>query len=100
MQRTATGSRAMAQPTRVLILVSVATFVASLDLFIVNIAFPDIRGDFPGTSDAGLSWVLSAYAIVFAALLVPIGRIADRVGHKRVFLAGLAVFVIASALCA
>src|SRR3954471_23690801 len=101
MQRTPRSSdRAMAQPTRVLILVSVATFVASLDLFIVNIAFPDIRADFPGTSDAGLSWVLSAYAIVFAALLVPIGRIADRVGHKRVFLGGLAVFVAASALCA
>src|SRR3954452_17360345 len=101
MQRTPrSGSGAPAQATRVLILVSVATFVASLDLFIVNIAFPDIRADFVGTTDAGLSWGLSAYAIVFAALLVPAGRIADRVGHKRVFLAGMATFVAASALCA
>ena len=52
---------------RVLVIVSVATFVASLDLFIVNIAFPSIKHDFAGSSDATLSWVLSAYAIVMAA---------------------------------
>ena len=60
---------------RVLVIVSVATFVASLDLFIVNIAFPSIQRDFAGTSDATLSWVLSGYAIVTAALLVPAGRL-------------------------
>src|SRR5215218_8942803 len=54
---------------QVLTLVSVATFVASLDLFIVNIAFPDIRADLGGASVGALSWVLNAYAIVFAALL-------------------------------
>ena len=74
---------------QVLTLVSVATFVASLDLFIVNIAFPDIRADFGGASVGALSWVLNAYAIVFAALLVPAGRLADRAGRKRGFLAGL-----------
>jgi EmrB/QacA subfamily drug resistance transporter len=75
-------------------------FMSSLDLFIVNIAFPDLQRDFAGTSLAGLSWVLSAYAIVFAALLVPAGRIADRVGRRRAFLGGLAAFTLASALCA
>ncbi|MDQ2944131.1 MAG: DHA2 family efflux MFS transporter permease subunit, partial [Candidatus Dormibacteraeota bacterium] len=85
---------------RVLVIVSVATFVASLDLFIVNIAFPSIQRDFVGTSDATLSWVLSAYAIVMAALLVPAGRIADLLGRKRLFLGGLVTFVAASALCA
>jgi EmrB/QacA subfamily drug resistance transporter len=90
----------MAHRYRVLILVSVATFVASLDLFIVNIAFPGIQRDFGGTGDATLSWVLNAYAIVSAALLVPFGRIADLVGRKRVFLTGMVVFVAASALCA
>ncbi len=85
---------------RVLVIVSVATFVASLDLFIVNIAFPSIQRDFAGTSDATLSWVLSGYAIVTAALLVPAGRIADLLGRKRLFVAGLVTFVFASALCA
>src|SRR5258708_17472876 len=85
---------------RVLVIVSVATFVASLDLFIVNIAFPSIKHDFAGTSDATLSWVLSAYAIVMAALLVPAGRLADLLGRKRLFLAGLVTFIAASALCA
>ena len=84
---------------RVLTLVSVATFVASLDLFIVNIAFPDIRADFGGASVGELSWVLNAYAIVFAALLVPAGRLADRAGRRRGFLGGLVLFVLGSALC-
>jgi EmrB/QacA subfamily drug resistance transporter len=85
---------------RVLVIVSVATFVASLDLFIVNIAFPSIKVEFAGTSDATLSWVLSAYAIVMAALLVPAGRLADLLGRKRLFMGGLITFVGASALCA
>jgi len=85
---------------RVLVIVSVATLVASLDLFIVNIAFPSIKHEFAGTSDATLSWVLSAYAIVMAALLVPAGRLADLLGRKRLFMGGLVTFVGASALCA
>src|ERR687897_1674736 len=85
---------------QVLTLVSVATFVASLDLFIVNIAFPDIRADLGGASVGALSWVLNGYTIVFAALLVPAGRLADRTSLKRSFLAGVAVFTLGSALCA
>lgn len=85
---------------KVFAVVSLGVFASSLDLFIVNIAFPDIQRDFTGTSLAGMSWILNAYAIVFAALLVPAGRIADRVGRKRVFLAGLGLFTAASALCA
>ena len=85
---------------RGLVIVSVAALVASLDLFIVNIAFPSIKHDFSGTSDATLSWVLSAYAIVMAALLVPAGRLADLLGRKRLFMGGLITFVGASALCA
>src|SRR3954468_5525363 len=90
----------MAHKWRVLIVVSAAVFMASLDLFIVNIAFPAIERDFGGTSLASLSWILNAYAIVFAALLVPAGRTADRLGRKRSFIAGLALFTLASALCA
>src|SRR4051812_46038876 len=90
----------MARRWQVLIVVSVAVFMASLDLFIVNIAFPTIARDFAGTSLASLSWILNAYAIVFAALLVPAGRWADAFGRKRVFLTGLGVFVAASVACA
>jgi EmrB/QacA subfamily drug resistance transporter len=90
----------MNRRARVAAIVSVGVFVASLDLFIVNIAFPDIQRDFTGTSLASLSWVLNAYAIVFAALLVPAGRWADRTGRKRAFLGGLALFTLASAACA
>jgi len=90
----------MKQPARVLLVVSVATFMASLDLFIVNIAFPDIQRSFGGESDAALSWVLNAYAIVFAALLVPAGRLADLIGRRRTFIGGMFLFTLASALCA
>ncbi|MDX6657827.1 MAG: hypothetical protein QOH62_2620 [Solirubrobacteraceae bacterium] len=90
----------MKQRTKVAAIVSVGVFVASLDLFIVNIAFPDIQRDFHGTSLAGLSWILNAYAIVFAALLIPAGRWADRAGRKRAFLIGMGVFTLSSALCA
>src|SRR3954465_13419810 len=90
----------MSHRARVTAIVSVGVFVASLDLFIVNIAFPDIQRDFDGTSLAGLSWILNAYAIVFAALLVPAGRWADRAGLKRGFLGGLALFTLASVIAA
>jgi len=81
-------------------IVCVGVFMASLDLFIVNIAFPAIAEHFGGSSLSSLSWILSAYAIVFAALLVPAGRWADSFGRKRVFLLGLGIFVLASVACA
>jgi NTE family protein len=76
------------------------TFLAYLDVTIVNIAFPDIRGDFEGSGLGALSWVVNAYALAFAALLVVLGRAADRLGRRRVYLAGVALFVVASAACA
>lgn len=84
---------------KVLAVVSIALFMANLDLFIVNIAFPDIAKDFHGSDEASLSWVLNAYTIVFAALLVPAGRLADRYGRKLGFVAGGMVFLVGSALC-
>src|SRR3954471_19834400 len=84
----------------VLAIASLAAFMASLDVFIVNVAFDQIGADFSGATLAQLSWVLSGYAIVYAALLVPAGRIADRYGRKGGFLIGLAVFTAASAACA
>jgi EmrB/QacA subfamily drug resistance transporter len=90
----------MQRKWRVSLIVCVGVFMSSLDLFIVNIAFPAIARHFGGASLASLSWVLSGYAIVFAALLVPAGRWADAFGRKRAFLLGLSTFVVASAACA
>lgn len=84
----------------ILAIVAAAVFLASLDMFIVNIAFPAIQTEFSGSSIESLSWVLNAYMIVFAALLMPLGRLADRIGRKRVFILGLAVFCISSLACA
>lgn len=88
------------RPGVVLVIASLASFMASLDVFIVNVAFDQIGADFPGATLSQLSWVLSGYAIVYAALLVPAGRIADRYGRKGGFLVGLAVFTAASVACA
>ncbi len=88
------------RPTLTALIVLTGVFLSSLDLFIVNIAFPSISATFHGESLSSLSWVLSAYTIVFAAALVPAGRWADRAGRKRAFLLGLAIFTTASALCA
>jgi EmrB/QacA subfamily drug resistance transporter len=85
---------------KVLLVTAVAVFMSFLDITIVNIAFPAIAKDFADASRAGLSWILSAYNIVFAALLVPAGRFADLVGRRRVFYVGISIFLIASVLCA
>ena len=85
---------------KVTIVVLVGVFMGSLDLFIVNIAFPAIERSYHGSDLTSLSWILNAYTIVFAALLVPAGRWADRLGRRRGFLGGLTIFVLASAACA
>ena len=78
---------------------ALAVFMSSLDLFIVNLAFPYIGKEYAGTSLGSLSWVLNAYTIVFAAILVPAGRWADRIGRRRVFSLGLIGFTVGSLLC-
>jgi EmrB/QacA subfamily drug resistance transporter len=84
----------------VLVIVCAGVVMASLDLFIVNVALPQIGRDFHTRDLSGLSWVLNAYAIVYAALLVLFGRLADRYRRDRGFLLGVAVFVVGSAACA
>jgi EmrB/QacA subfamily drug resistance transporter len=74
-------------------------FMVALDLSIVNVAFPSIERSFPSVSTATLSWVLSGYSVVFGALLLGAGRIADRSGRRRSFQRGLAVFTLGSAVC-
>jgi EmrB/QacA subfamily drug resistance transporter len=87
------------QITAVVGVLSLAVFMSSLDLFIVNLAFPYIGREYGGTSLSSLSWVLNGYTIVFAAVLVPAGRWADRVGRRRLFVAGLVAFSFGSLLC-
>ena len=82
----------------VVLVVSTAAFLASLDLFMVNIAFPRIRSMF-GADLAAMSWILHGYTVVFAAFLNPAGTLGDRYGHRRIFLAGLVVFMLGSLGC-
>jgi EmrB/QacA subfamily drug resistance transporter len=83
----------------VLAVCCLAVFAASLSITTLYVAFEDISRTFAGSSVADLSWVLNANAIVFSALIVPAGRVADRLGHKRSFLLGLTLFSFASLLC-
>jgi EmrB/QacA subfamily drug resistance transporter len=87
-------------PWQAFAVLAIGVFLSVLDLFIVNIAFPAILSSFPSATLSSLSWILSAYAIVFAAVLVPAGKLGDIVGRKRVFLAGLLVFLAGSTLAA
>lgn len=91
-----TGRRAAA----VLAILCSAVFMASLDMFIVNVALDSIGHDDAAASLADLSWILNGYTIVYGALLVPAGRLADRFGKRAAFVVGLAVFTLASLACA
>lgn len=88
------------KPGQVLAIVCAGIVLASLDLFIVNVALPDISQDFNDANLGNLSWILNGYAIVYAALLVFCGRLAERFPRNYSFLAGIAVFTVASAACA
>jgi EmrB/QacA subfamily drug resistance transporter len=84
----------------VLIVASLAAFMAFLDTTIVNIAFPALQRAFPQAPTSSISWVLNAYNIVFAALLISAGQLADRYSRRKLFMIGLALFTLASACCA
>jgi EmrB/QacA subfamily drug resistance transporter len=91
--------RADASPLLVLVIVCAGVVLASLDLFIVNVALPDIARDLHERSLGDLSWVLNAYAIVYAAMLVLFGRLSESRRRENGFLLGVAVFTAASAAC-
>ena len=88
-----------ASPTAVLAIVCAGVVLASLDLFIVNVALPDIARDLHTRNLADLSWILNAYAIVYAALLVLLGRLAESRRRDTGFLLGVVLFTAASAAC-
>src|SRR6476660_1311060 len=80
-----------------LALLSVVQFMVVLDIAIVNVALPSIQADL-GFSQENLQWVISAYALVFGGFLLLGGRLADLLGRRRVFLAGLVIFTLSSLL--
>lgn len=82
-----------------LAIAALATLATFLDTTVLYVAFPDISATFAGAGASELSWVLNAYTIVFAALLVPAGKLADRLGHRLAFLVGSALFTVASMAC-
>jgi MFS family permease len=86
--------------TLVFLVTSLGAFMGSLDLSIVNVAFPALERSFSGDTTAALAWVITAYSITYGSLLVIAGRTADRIGSRRVFNLGLGVFCLGSALCA
>jgi NTE family protein len=87
-------------PVPVFVVTASGAFLASLDLSIVNVAFPALARSFPLASTATLAWVITAYVVVFAALLITAGRLADRYGRRRVFFTGVGAFAAGSALTA
>src|SRR5262245_12826281 len=79
-------------------LLCVAQFVIVLDVTVVVIALPSLQADL-GLSTAALGWVVTVYTLVFGGCLLAAGRLADRVGRRRAFVAGLVLFGLASLAC-
>src|SRR6266511_4406973 len=111
VSRAADRERAMTQSTRMtvqgksdrdrwiaLLILCTGMLMIVLDQTIVNVALPSIQSDL-GFTQSGLAWVVNAYLIAFGGLLLLAGRLGDLVGRKRIFMAGLAAFTVASLLC-
>jgi EmrB/QacA subfamily drug resistance transporter len=81
-----------------LVLISIATFMLLLDITVVNVALPDIQRDLDA-SLSSLQWVVDAYSLMLAAFLLTAGSLGDRLGRRRVFSIGFALFTFASFLC-
>jgi EmrB/QacA subfamily drug resistance transporter len=85
---------------RALLVAAGAAFLALLDTTVANLAVADVRGDFAGASVGAATWLITIYAVVFAALLAPAGRVADVVGRRALLLAGVGAFTMFSLACA
>ena len=96
--RVSPGTRNASSPGFTLAAAVLGFFVVTLDATVVNVALPSVRADFGG-GISGLQWVAAGYTLMFAALLLSAGALADRIGARRAFGAGVAGFVLASAAC-
>jgi EmrB/QacA subfamily drug resistance transporter len=93
------GAGRRSRPGWVFVAVAAGVVMSNLDTFVVNVALPQIGLHFRQESLGPVSWVLNAYAVIFAALLVPAGNVADRYGARRSYLAGIATFSASSLAC-
>lgn len=82
-----------------LLSIGLGSILSSLDLFVVNLAFPSISRSFPGQPEAALSLILTIFSVCFASTLVLSGRFADRYGRRTIFSVGLTLFGLSSMLC-
>src|SRR5204862_2328820 len=87
-----------ASPSLALTAAVLGFFIVTFDAVVVNVALPSIRQDL-GAGITGLQWVVDGYTLMFAALLLWAGALSDRIGARRGFAVGLALFVAASAGC-
>ena len=85
-------------PRAILITVCTASFMTSLDMSVVNIAMPVMAKDL-GASLAAVAWVVDAYLMAIAVLVITCGRLGDLYGHRRLFMCGAALFTLSSAAC-
>jgi EmrB/QacA subfamily drug resistance transporter len=85
-------------PWPTFVICAMAQFIVMLDMSAVTVAFADIEREFATTDRSTIAWVVTAYSILFGSLLAVSGRIADRIGRRRVFLSGAAVFLFGSIL--
>lgn len=89
-----------ASPWPSFVVTGIATYISTLDLSIVNVAFAEIAKNFPDVSRGTISWVVTAYSIMYGSLLVVFGRLADRVGRRKLFQWGTVGFLLGSLFCA
>ncbi len=99
IQQVLSEKKATPSAWRVFAIASIAIFMSSLDTTILYAGFNNILRSFPASSAADLSWAMSAYSIVYAAMLIPAGGIADKYGRKKIFILGTFLFIAASFAC-
>ncbi|RJG11245.1 MFS transporter [Massilia cavernae] len=95
----AAGTEAPASPWPTFWIASIAVLLVSIDTTVLYAGFGALRQAFAGSTAADLSWVLNAYTVTYAAMLIPAGGLADVHGRKRIFLAGAVIFLAGSAAC-
>ena len=95
-----TGTARLRSPWAVFVVCGIASYIATLDMSIVNVAFYEIHKSFPNYAKSTIAWVVTAYSILYGSLLVVSGRLADLTGRKRFFISGVSLFLGGSVMCA